>query len=103
MFTLLSPSEQSVGEFFFTLRSFYERTVGDLLCTFQSSYEESVGESFFTLRSPYEQSVGVFHCFPVLNCNSSGGSSQWFLKISSQLSESFFAIGWVASYVFSSS
>ena len=46
----------------------------------------------FTLRSTSEQSVSVFHYFPMLNWNSSGGSSRWFLKRSSQFSQSLFVI-----------
>ena len=107
MFTFRSPYERSVGELFFTLRYDSERSVGELLFTLWSPYERSIGELLFTLQSPYEQSVDgllftfwspsersveVFHCFPVLDCSSSGGSSRWFLKRSPQFSGSFFAI-----------
>ena len=95
LFTLWYPSEQSVGELLFTLRSPSERSVGELFFTSRFPSEQSVGELFFTLRSPYEpsvgellltlqssseHSVGVFHCSPMLNWNSFGGSSRWFLK-----------------------
>ena len=103
LFTFWSPSEQSVGELLFTLCSPSEQSVSELLFILRSPSENSVGELLFTLWSPSELSVGVFHYFPILNWNSFGESSQWFLKRSPQLSRSFFVIGRFASLVFSSS
>ena len=76
-FTLLSPSEQSVGKLLFTLRSPYEKSVSELL---------------FTLWYPYEQLVGFFHCFPIMNWNSSDWSPQWLMKMLYELSGSLFVI-----------
>ena len=92
LFNLRSPYELSVGELIFSLRSPYERSVGELLFTLQFTSERSVGELLFTLQSPSERSVRIFHCLHMLNWNSSGGSSRWFLKRSSQLSGSLFVI-----------
>ena len=103
VFALRCPSEHSVGELLFTLQSTSERSVGELLFVLLYLSEQSVGELLLTLRYPSEQLVGVFHFFPMLNWNSFGGSSRWFLKRSSQLSGSLFVIGRVASLVFSSS
>ena len=103
LFTLRSPSFWSVGELFFTLRYPSIWSVGELLFTLWFPSECLVGELLFTLRYPSERSVGVFHCFPMLNYNSSGGSSRWFLKRFSQLSGSLFVILGVVVVVKSSS
>ena len=42
----------------------------------------SEGEMWLTLWFPSERSVRILNCFPILNWNSSGGSSQRLLKIS---------------------
>ena len=61
----------------------------------------SEGDRKFNNNSPTDCSEGVFHCFLMLNWNSFGGSSQWFLKSLSQLFGSLFVIVRVASSVFS--
>ena len=60
--------------------------------TLRSTSERSICDMLFTLRSLSERSVGVFYCFPMLNWNSSGGTSLWFLKRFPKLSGILFVI-----------
>ena len=90
LFTVRSLPECSVGELLFTLWSPSKRSVGELLFTLRSPSEWSVGELLFTLWSTSKRPVRVFHCFPILNWNFSGESSQFLLKRLSKLYVSLF-------------